>query len=248
MHGEWDARMINLSLFWFLALLEFMVLLLIVIGVLVWRLRRPAGKDRIQFIDGAEDYPTPALYLEAEVARTRTHLESLSAASTDGEPDLTTDPVQPALALRAALLEVEAELSHSQPQDRDVKYWQALATRLGDIVAATGYSAAAPEPAPESSPAAAEPAATKTVYVMGEEDASVTGLVEQQAKTIDFLRNYIQELLDQHGHEPSPDPDIAGKFNELERANKELSSCVAVLEDENEFLRDQIAALLKIET
>ena len=72
-------------------------------------------------------------------------------------------------------------------------------------------------------------------------------IVAQQSKTIDYLRNYIQELLDQHGHMPSPEPNIASKFDELERANKELSGCVEILVDENEFLREQIAALLKME-
>lgn len=239
--------MINLSLFWLLALLELMVVLLIAIGVLAWRLHRKVkGKDRIAFIDGADTHPTAALYLQAEVAKTRTHLESTAGDS--GAADGVADPGQAALALRVALLEVEAELSDSQPETRDAGYWQNLANRLGEIVAATGYSTQQAAAAESTAPAPASAAATKTVFLMGEEDASVTGLVEQQAKTIDFLRNYVQELLDQHGHEPSPEPEIAGKFEQLEKANKELSSCVAVLEDENEFLRDQIAALLKMES
>ena len=99
--------MINLSLFAFLAILEGIVVLLIVIGVLVWRLRARRAKDRIAYIDGSDAHPTPALYLESEVAKTRTYLESLTAENADA------GAAQSALSLRAALLEVEAELSQS---------------------------------------------------------------------------------------------------------------------------------------
>ncbi len=232
--------MITFSLFTFLALLEGIVALLIVIGVLVWRQRKARTQDRIAYIDGSDTHPTPALYLESEVAKTRTHLESLTT-------DIIADPAQTALSLRAALLEVEAELSHSLPEQRDQAFWQSLADRLGNILTTTGYSReSAVEDLTVAHAAEVEIPADK-VYLMGVEGDSVTGLVEQQSKTIDFLRNYIHDLLDQHGHKPLPEPNIAGKFDELEHANKELSDCVQILEDENEFLREQIAALLKLD-
>lgn len=222
--------MISFSLFTLLAVLEGIVVLLIVIGVLVWRLRKARAHDRIAYIDGSDAHPTPTLYLESEVAKTRTHLESLTA-----------DPTQTALSLRAALLAVEAELSQSLPEERNREFWQGLADRLGEIVTASGYSSGS-----VAVEAALAPA-NRVAQTENVEEASVAELVDQQSKTIDYLRNYIQELLDQHGHEPSPEPNIAGKFDELERANKELSGCVSILEDENEFLREQIAALLKME-
>lgn len=229
--------MISISVIAFLVLLEVIVVLLVLLGVVLWRLRKARGRDRIEYIDGAVAHPTPALYLESEVAKTRAHLEEATATADS-------DPQQTALGLRAALLEVEAELAQTPPEQRDVAYWQALATRLGEIVAATGYSVAVTAEAAAEPP---PPPAPQPVYVTADEDANISGLVEQQAKTIDFLRNYIQELLDTHGHTPSPDPEVAGRFDELERNNKELSSCVAVLEDENSFLRDQIAALLQMD-
>lgn len=229
--------MIDLSIYTFLALLEGIIVLLIVIGVLLWRIRQVRAQDRTAYIDGSDPHPTPVLYLESEVAKTRNHLDSLAAEKVDKPP---------ALSLRAALLEIEVELSQHSPEPRDRNFWQGLADRLGAIVEATGYRTASPE-AITSPVVDARAIATPTGSVLDGDDTNVSGLVEQQAKTIDYLRNYIQELLDQHGHQPSPDPDIAGKFDELERANKELSSCMVVLEDENEFLRAQIAALLKLE-
>lgn len=222
--------MIELSLFAFLAILEGIVVLLIVIAVLAWRQRAARAKDRISYIDGSDTHPTPALYLESEVAKTRTHLESLTAENADA------GAAQPALSLRAALLKVEAELSQSLPEERTRAFWQGLADRLGGVLTTAGFNAAAVKAPAEQAPQAGN-----------DEDASAVDIVAQQAKTIDYLRNYIQELLDQHGHLPSPEPNIARKFDELERANKELSGCVEILEDENEFLREQIAALLKLE-
>ena len=227
--------MIELSIFTFLALLEGIVVLLIIMGVLLWRTRHSGGRDRIAYIDGSDTHPTPALYLESEVAKTRNHLDSLTTEKADKPP---------ALSLRAGLLKIEAELSQHLPEQRDRKFWQGLADQLGGILESTGYRAQPPDTTPvvvRGAPGA------PTGSLLDEADVTVTGLVEQQAKTIDYLRNYIQELLDQHGHQPSPDPGITDKFDDLERANKELSSCVAVLEDENEFLRGQIAALLKLD-
>ena len=232
--------MISFSLITLFLVLEGIVALLIVIGVLVWRLRKARAQDRIAYIDGSDAHPTPALYLESEVAKTRSHLESLIADNSVGEADVVVDSLQPALSLRAALLAVEAELSQSLPEERTREFWQGLADRLGEIVTASGYSS-------ESvAVEAAQAPAGQVAQAENVEEASVTELVDQQSKTIDYLRNYIQELLDQHGHQPSPDPNITGKFDELERANKELSGCVLILEDENEFLREQISALLKI--
>jgi hypothetical protein len=225
--------MIEISLFTFLAILEGIVVLLIVIGVLVWRQRAARAKDRIAYIDGSDAHPTPALYLESEVAKTRTHLDTLSAESAAGD----VADAQPALSLRAALLEVEAELSSSLPEERTRDFWQGLAKRLDGVLTTAGFNAGS---------AAATAAQAAPVPAANVEDASAADIVQQQSKTIDYLRNYIQELLDQHGHLPSPEPNISEKFDYLERANKELSGCVEILEDENEFLREQIAALLKL--
>lgn len=220
--------MIQLSLFAFLALLEVMAVLLILLGIMVWRMRRAPGGSRIQFIDATEDHPTPSLYLDSESARTRTFVEALrdKPQSEPAEPVL-----RSALRVRAGLLRYESELARHPVAERDPALWTAIAQAVDTTVAAEGYST--------------QPAQTSPVY--GEDTAMREAMVAQQTRTIEHLREYIQQLLGKLGHQPLPDDGIARHMDELERANRELNQCVIVLEDENGFLRDQIAALLKLD-
>jgi hypothetical protein len=95
-------------------------------------------------------------------------------------------------------------------------------------------------------------------------------IIEQQKKTIDYLRKYTEEILgkilkqneefmktlknkddlEKMNHVQQEfirmSETMPEKINQLETINMELSQCVAVLEDENQFLRDQIAALLTV--
>ncbi len=103
-----------------------------------------------------------------------------------------------------------------------------------------------------------------------QDDQETRDLIEHQKKTIAFLKKYTREILDKIlqqnetflGSKQGPE-DIAKlnnahndfldqsqslmqKIDQLESYNQELTQCVAVLEDENQFLREQIATLLKI--
>lgn len=220
--------MIQLSLFAFLALLEVMAVLLILLGIMVWRMRRAPGGSRIQFIDATDEHPTPSLYLDSEAARTRTFVEALGRKpqSEPAEPAL-----RSALRVRAGLLRYESELARHPVADRDPALWTAVAQAVDATVAAEGYTT--------------QPVQTAPVY--GEDTATREAMVAQQTRTIEHLREYIQQLLSKLGHQPLPDDGIARHMDELERANRELNQCVMVLEDENSFLRDQIAALLKLD-
>jgi hypothetical protein len=95
-------------------------------------------------------------------------------------------------------------------------------------------------------------------------------LIEEQKKTIAILKKYTREILDRIlkqnaeflGSQPDHEDIIAltnahneflnesdsliEKMEFLESQNTELYQCVAILEDENQFLRDQIASLLTI--
>lgn len=95
-------------------------------------------------------------------------------------------------------------------------------------------------------------------------------LIEEQKKTIAILKKYTREILDRIlkqnaeflGSQPDHEDIIAltnahneflnesdsliEKIEFLESQNTELYQCVAILEDENQFLRDQIASLLTI--
>lgn len=220
--------MIQLSLFSFLALLEGMALLLVLLGLLVWRLRRLRIERRIQFIDATDTHPTPALYLDREAAVTRTQVERLNAQP-EAEPRL--PELRAALAARAGLLRQESVLAGASIAERDSVAWTTLALQIADTLKAEGFSQRD----------------RKSGAVYGEDTAASEAIVEQQTRTIQHLRGYIQQLLEKLGHQPLPDNTLHVRFDELERANGELSQCIAVLEDENGFLRDQIAELLKLD-
>ena len=220
--------MIQLSLFSFLALLEILAVLLVLIGVLVWRLRAAARHvSRIQFIDADDGHPSPSLYLDGEAARARTFVSGLRN-SPNAEP--VAAALRAALSARAGLLHYESELARHPAMTRDPASWSALAAQVDALLTAEGYTT--------------EPAITP---VYGDGDAAVReAIVAQQTNTIKHLREYIQQLLEKLGHTQIPDPGMSAHLDDLERANRELNQCILVLEDENAFLRDQIAALLQV--
>ena len=219
--------MVQLSLLSFLALLEIMALLAVLLGISVWRLRghRSGG---IQFIEATDSHPSPSLYLDRESARTRSFLDSLQ-----GKPKA--PPEEPALrsalAARAELLRHESALAKLPLTDRDPANWTALAQTIALGLSAEGYARQA-----------------KPDHIHGEDTQVSTALAAQQAHTIAYLREYIQQLLEKLGQQSKADQEIPQRLDELERVNKELQLCVSVLEDENSFLRDQIAALLALDS
>jgi predicted RNase H-like nuclease (RuvC/YqgF family) len=72
-------------------------------------------------------------------------------------------------------------------------------------------------------------------------------LFEQQSKTIEHLKEFISSLLSNIDPKALPNKELDSHFEKLEQDNIQLVHCVAILEDENGFLRDQIEALLKLE-
>ncbi len=53
-------------------------------------------------------------------------------------------------------------------------------------------------------------------------------------------------MLNEVGRRKDLGPSVDKEFERLEHTNPELQQCVAVLEDENQFLRDQIASFLEV--
>lgn len=105
---------------------------------------------------------------------------------------------------------------------------------------------------------------------VGQNNNETKDLIEHQKKTIEFLKKFTQDVLSKilnqnkefmdsqknredieklglaHNEFLHMTESFPQKIDQLERINIELSQYIAVLEDENEFLRDQIAALLVI--
>lgn len=74
------------------------------------------------------------------------------------------------------------------------------------------------------------------------DEAQLTGLknmLNGQQQTIDNLQNLIQELAPEAGKAA----ELQSAIENIQRANKELNSCVAVLEDENAMLRTKLEAV-----
>lgn len=227
--GARGDGMIQLSVFSLLALLEILAVLLLLLAFVYWRLRAARRRSRIQFIDATDQHPTPALYLDGEAARTRTFVNDLRGKP-KAEP--TAPELRAALAARAGLLRYESDLARHPVGERDANAWVTLARNVDAKLTAEGFTAQWPQVSP----------------VYGEDTGTSQAMIAQQTRTIEHLRQYIQQLLQSLGHQPMPDDGILKHMDELERANRELNQCVQVLEDENSFLRDQIAALLKIGT
>lgn len=222
----WGTAMITISTLSFYFLLEVIAILLVLLIIAGWRLRKVNGGSGHKLIEANEGHPPPSLYLDREAARTQTFVANLL-----GKPEC--EPADPALrsslGVRARLLRCESVLARSPTHERDPAGWSLLARDVSRLLSAEGYVRK-----------------VKADQIHGEDTQASVVLARQQEQTIMHLREYIQELLQALGHQPSPETDIEDRFNDLDRVNEELKLCVAILEDENEFLRNQIAELLKL--
>lgn len=219
-------HMITISTLSFYFLLEVIVILLVLLIIAGWRMRRVSGGSGHKIIEANEGHPPPGLYLDREAAQTQTFVANLQV-NPESEP---TDPaLRSSLGVRARFLRHESALARTPVRERDPAGWSLLARDVSQLLNAEGYVRKA-----------------KGDQIHGEDTQTSVVLAKQQEQTIMHLREYIQELLQALGHQPIPETDIEDRFNELDRVNEELKLCVAILEDENEFLRKQIAELLKL--
>lgn len=222
--------MTGLSTFTFFALIEAILVLTLISGFLAWRVQQlRTGQTRIQYIDAADDYPTPTLYLDREASRTRSFVEDLRAkpATLPVEPGL-----RAALNVRAVLLKQESLMAAKSVAEREGGDWSAIAGHLFTIFKGEGF----------------DRCDEKSMKVYGEDTPATDSIIVQQTQTIEHLREYVHQLLEKLGHTPLPDNSVLERFDMVERVNRELNQCIAVLEDENSFLRDQIATLLKLDS
>ncbi len=209
--------------------LEFGLAAVVLAGFLWWRRRqRKAGSGTAGDIED-EGHPPPSLYLERELALTRSRVEELGEAAPEG------------LRLRLAWLGLEQQIAERHGSSPDEAFWEELRGRIDDILqvlmAAAAPAGAGTAVAPEEAAASGD----------GIDEAIASDIIEQQARTIDYLRGYIAELMEKAGGDSEGAEEVEARFAEIERVNRELKTCVEVLEDENQFLRDQVAELLKMD-
>ena len=203
-------------------LIELCIVLIIIIAVLLFKL----NKFKQHYLACSNLTKTPLHNTKQYFQQELNKLNNFLASSIDSNSK--------ELDLRQALLQMELKLLKA---NSEINNWMELSDEIHGILKNTGFiqktnlldnnQSSPPDPEQEEQPSAV--------------------LFEQQTKTITHLRKFIENLLKQINHEPTPVPEIEQHFNELQQTNQELECCIAIIEEDNKFLRDQISALLKLD-
>lgn len=123
------------------------------------------------------------------------------------------------LGLRIAWLRLEQ--TWISKKDRDAAFWQEVEQQVRALV-------------PPAAPVVAVNSADRA------EPVDVTRLIKEQDQTIGvLLEQIIHDVTDVEKQK-----QLVTRIEQLARTNRELSFCVAILDDENKFLRDQVKALV----
>jgi len=213
----------QVTTYYFLALLEAVVVLVAFSGYLLLRLRQISVRiKRLPSTPKSQRLAEPRVarvdivqYLARELERTSARVRGAQSGS----------DIALWLNLRAAVLQLEKEWSLQD--DRSEIFWRALAGRLERLVRDHGLVPLA-----------------KLSRTQKDNEPGLVDVVERQKYTIAFLKKYIHDVLTQVGRRQELGPAVDKEFERIERTNHELEQCVAVLEDENQFLREQLAVFL----
>lgn len=216
--------MLQGTLYCLLALVEAVMVLALLSGYLFIRLRHFTHKAKhalSRFGAAADTEPHLARldivqYLVREIERTSARIRSARHAS----------DVAVWLSLRLAVLELEKECSLHD--DRSEIFWRALAGRIERSVRKCGLVPLRQSPKEKSN-----------------DDTGLSEIAKRQKHTITFLKAHVHDVLQKVGLEQEMGAVVDQEFDRLDHANHELEQCVAVLEDENKFLRDQVSGLLE---
>ena len=121
------------------------------------------------------------------------------------------------LKLRADYLGLERECAERPNRDED--FWAALSERLSTLGK------------PARPATAAELVAARSV--------DTRALIESTAKEIESLKDHVAKVVADPEQGSS---ELLKQIDRVGRVNRELADCVAVLEDENDLLRNQVQA------
>lgn len=187
-----------------------------------------AGQAEKSRDDGPKNETNLADYLSLEIGKTSEHIKSTQ--------DVADDKDVSGLELRLKLLEFELtylSLEEANKISGSEVNWEDVNLKLYKILKEINR--------------------TKDLGLLKESlspneegEAPSQAVLDQQNNTIKHLKNFINDLLSQMDSEALPNKELDSHFSDLEKINIELEQCVLILEDENSFLRDQIAALLKV--
>lgn len=179
---------------------------------------------------GVEKNPDAGQYLFTEEKLTRNRHSVVTSAPTLGDHEVAAGA---SLALRADFLQMEHDLN--KLEDRDDAFWQSFEERMRALI--DRHIPQKPATVLEAAPLLPG----NSSEAVNEDAEQLKELVGAQVDTIKTLRKRLSEVID----DDVKRQEFEEHVNHIERTNKEMAGCVTVLEDENEFLREQIAALLK---
>ena len=161
-------------------------------------------------------------YLATELQRTRGRLEGLGGAALGAGASAS---IAGRLALRVELLQMEAEWAGQTGHDDAA--WNGLDERLRGLLARDAVAPMSPAPSAASAG--------------GSDVVETKSLFDEQHTTIEQLKADIAAAVTNSEVTES----LQAKLDKLGRTARELTFCVSILEDENQFLRDQVQALLR---
>jgi len=173
----------------------------------------------------AEKNPDAGQYLLTEEKLTRSRHAVVTSATNLDDHDVA---VGAALALRADYLQMEHELNALE--ERDDAFWQSFDERMRALLDTHTLQKTVTVPLlPKGSEA------------KNKDAEQLKELVGAQVDTIKNLRWRLTEAIG----DDLKRQELEKHIDHIEHTNKEMASCVSILEDENEFLRNQISELLK---
>lgn len=207
------------NLFTILVLSEILVGLLVLTVFLYFRWRKT--RQQLLALQANNQQPRQGSWLDQLDQYIQTQQQQLD--SFNQSPDSSMEHARRVFDTRIQLLTLEKQIAERDEAEKTPGYWQSIHKQLIELQ--PGYQQAREE--------------------TGEDRPDNTALLKQQEKTISHLKEFINRLLSGYSEDAIPNKELEDKFEDIEKANRELEQCVMILEDENAFLRAQVAALLK---
>ena len=218
--------MIQISVFVFLILLQALVITTAVIIYLVYRnskLKEQSAEsesdDENDEAETSQPLPYVISYLAAEMEATKQQLAAQTQE--ENQSDQASDPI----ALRIEYLQLEQVWASNQ--ERDENFWNALNDRMQELLGKFASQAQETE--------------FISTLPMDDQDKILSQeLIDNQVNTIKALK----EMLSMADLDTEKSKSLKDSVEQLSQTNLELTHCVAVLEDENGFLRKQVETLV----
>lgn len=218
--------MVNVSLVLFLAISQALLLTLVALGICIYRERKSTrllNESRRNATELAKRRDISA-YLAQEIAQCQQYIDRLGVDKPDtSSPDL-----------RLRLLALEQQLSVLP--DHDDAYWKIHADVVSRVLAEYCPGQAPREEADREGQNQAQAGVTASDEIDAKE--VLEGLISK----VTNIRNLVAETVSEDAVKENINLSLDGVTSTC----KDISACIYTFEDENGFLREQVAALLKL--